>query len=115
MRSMHAAAAVLIAAGVLFQPLVTAPMAAADPVDDQIDSRIDDVFTKAVRNEGLRITAKDAIDLAHSTCDVLARGGDVDAALRHIRNATEWKSGDDISKLASLAVQAYCPTENPNS
>jgi hypothetical protein len=110
MRRTHAAAAVLLAAGAALASFTTAP-AQAEPTDAQID----DVFTKAVRDKGLRITAKEAITLAHSTCDVLARGGDVESALRHIQNATEWKKVDDISTFGSLAVQGYCPGLNPNA
>lgn len=111
MRSMHAAAAVLVAAGAALASLTTIAPASAEPSDAQVD----DVFTKAVRDKGLRITAKDAIDLAHSTCDVLARGGDVEAALHHVKNATEWTKIDDITTFGSLAVQGYCPGLNPNA
>lgn len=77
------------------------------------DEQRDEVFTKAVRDAGLRITAKKAISIGHSTCDVLARTGSTEDALRHVLGATEWKNVDDVTTLGKLSVQAYCPTAVP--
>ena len=89
---------------------VVAIPATAVPSDDQVDP----VFVKAVRDKGIRIKSdKFAIDLAHSTCDVLARGGSVEDALRHVVNATQWKDMKDVSAFGSLSVQGYCPGSTP--
>ena len=111
MRSKNIAAAVVVALGVgtgLASAL--AVPAQADPQDQQIDP----VFLKAVRDKGLRIKSDDfAVDLAHSTCDVLTRTGSIENALRHIQNATSWGSAKDISAFGGLAVQGYCPSAMP--
>ena len=107
MRFGHVAAAFLIAAGTAAS--LAAP-ASAEPADAQVDK----VFAKAIRDARLQIPSSEAIDLAQSTCNVLVNGGSVEAALRHIQTATEWKSVDDISTFGSLAVQGYCPQANPN-
>jgi len=86
--------------------------ASADPADPDAAQR-DEVFTKAVRDGGFRISADAAVDLGHSTCDLLKRTGSVQDALYHIKNATDWTKMDDITKFGGLAVQAYCPTAMP--
>ena len=53
-----------------------------------------------------------AIDLAHSTCDLLHRGGTVNDALLHVKNATSW-SVDQITAFAGVAVYAYCRDQTP--
>jgi hypothetical protein len=81
----------------------------ADPQDEQLDQ----AFLDAVRQKGVRITSdKTAIELAHSTCDLLHRGGTVNDALRHVKNATNW-SIDDITAFAGVAVYAYCRDQTP--
>lgn len=111
MRIKQAAAAVLVAAGAATAWAVPA-VADPDP-STQNDKQIDDMFISAVRDKRLPIKSKaDSIDLAHSTCNVLSREG-VDAALRHIQNATEWTEVDDLAAFGGLAVQAYCPGSAP--
>ena len=67
-----------------------------------------------MRDAGLRITPKEAISIAQSTCDVLKRTGSTEDALRHVLGATGWeKNTDDVTTLGSLSVQAYCPTAMP--
>jgi Protein of unknown function (DUF732) len=110
MRSKSIVATVVVAMGV-GTGLATAVAVPANAAPD--DAQIDPVFLKAVRDKGLRITADDAVDLAHSTCDVLNRTGSVENALRHIQNATSWGSTKDISTFGSLAVQGYCPSAMP--
>lgn len=87
--------------------------ASAEPNPNQ--EQIDQVFAKEVRERGFRISTGEAKDVAESTCDVLARGGTVEDALRHVQNATGWKSGKDVGALGSLAVQAYCPGAMPKA
>lgn len=109
MRSKNIVATVVVAMGV-GTVLATAVAVPANAAPD--DAQIDPVFLKAVRDKGLRIQSDDAVDLAHSTCDVLSRTGSVENALRHIQNATNWGS-KDISTFGSLAVQGYCPSAMP--
>jgi Protein of unknown function (DUF732) len=111
MRSKNIAAAIVVAMGIgTGLAAVVAVPAQADPDDQQIDP----VFLKALRDKGLRIKSDDfAVDLAHSTCDVLSRTGSIENALRHIQNATSWGSPKDISTFGSLAVQGYCPSAVP--
>src|SRR5688500_9715627 len=95
MRIKHVAAALLVAAGAAAGWAV--PAAAEPDPSTPNDQQIDDVFIKAVRDKRLPITSKaDAIDLAHSTCNVLNGGGSVNDALLHIRNATDWTKVDDL-------------------
>jgi hypothetical protein len=111
MRSKGIVATVVVAMGV-GTGLATAVAVPANAAPD--DAQIDPVFLKAVRDKGLRIKSDDfAVDLAHSTCDVLTRTGSVESVLRHIQNATSWGSAKDISTFGSLAVQGYCPSAMP--
>ena len=51
--------------------LATAVPAHADPTDDAKSEQIDEVFLKAVKDQGLKLKSDGfALDLAHSTCDV---------------------------------------------
>jgi hypothetical protein len=112
MRSKHVAAALLVAAGAATAWAVPA-VAEPGPGTDN-DKQIDELFIDAVRDKRLPIKSKaDAIDLAHSTCDVLGRGGSVETALLHVKNGTEWTKVDDLTTFGSLAVQAYCPGSAP--
>jgi hypothetical protein len=114
MRSKDIAAALLIAAGTLVPAVAVAVPAHADPIDDQRAQQIDQAFLAAVKDQGLRLKSDAfAIDLAHSTCDVLTRTGSVESALRHIQNATDWSNSKNIGSFGSLAVQGYCPTSMP--
>jgi hypothetical protein len=73
----------------------------------------DQAFLDAIREKGVRPTSnQSAIDLAHSTCDLLHRGASANDALRHIKNATDW-SLDDITAFAGVAVYAYCRDQTP--
>jgi hypothetical protein len=110
MRSKNIVAAVAVAMclGTGLATTVAVP-AHADPQDEQLDQ----AFLDAVRQKGVRITSdKTAIELAHSTCDLLHRGGTVNDALRHVKNATNW-SIDDITAFAGVAVYAYCRDQTP--
>lgn len=88
--------------------------ATAEPADPNQEQR-DELFAKAVREKGLRISANEAMDIAQSTCDVLKRGKPVYQALEHVKNATGWTNEKDITALGQLGVQAYCPTALPAS
>lgn len=116
MRSKHVAAALLVAAGAATAwavPALAEPGPGPGPGTDN-DKQMDELFIDAVRDKRLPIKSKaDAIDLAHSTCDVLGRGGSVETALLHVKNGTEWTKVDDLTTFGSLAVQAYCPGSAP--
>ncbi|GAB7068152.1 DUF732 domain-containing protein [Mycobacterium hodleri] len=106
-------AALLVAAGATVA-VATAVPAHADPTDDARAQQIDQAFLKAVKGQGLKLKSDAfALDLAHSTCDVLTRTGSVENALRHIQNATDWSDSKKIGSFGSLAVQGYCPTSMP--
>jgi len=110
MGSKNIVAAVVVAMG-MGTGLATAVAipAHADPQDEQLDQ----AFLDAIREKGVRPTSnQSAIDLAHSTCDLLHRGASVNDALRHIKNATDW-SLDDITAFAGVAVYAYCRDQTP--
>jgi hypothetical protein len=113
MRSRNFVAAVVVAMGVA-TAMATAPAGAepqGDPVDQ--DEQLDQAFLNAIREKGVRVeTDRAAISLAHSTCDLLHRGGSVNDALRHVKNATDW-SMDDITAFAGVAVYAYCRDKTP--
>lgn len=69
-----------------------------------------------MKEHGLRLESNAfALDLPHSTCDVLTRTGSVDNALRHIKNATGRTSAKDIRNFGSLSVEGYCPTSMPKT
>jgi hypothetical protein len=53
-----------------------------------------------------------ALELAHATCDLLNRGGSVDAALHNVKTKTKW-SDDDTVSFAGLAAYAYCRDKLP--
>ena len=112
MRSKNFGAALLaVAASVV---MATAVPAHADPTDDARSEQIDQAFLKAVKDQGLKLKSDGfAVDLAHSTCDVLTRTGSVENALRHVQNATDWADSKKIGSFGSLAVQGYCPTSMP--
>lgn len=106
---------VLAAAAVAVGATAFAPPVAAEPGADPTREQRDELFAKAVRDKGLRISAGEAMDIAQSTCDVLKRGQPVYQALQHVKNATGWTSEKDITALGQLSVQAYCPTALPAS
>jgi len=94
--------------------VATAVPAHADPTDDARSEQVDQAFLKAVKDQGLKLKSDGfALDLAHSTCDVLTRTGSIENALRHIQNATDWSDSKKIGSFGSLAVQGYCPTSMP--
>ena len=113
MRSKSYAAALLVATATSLALTMAAP-AQADPAADQRAEQVDQTFLKAVKDQGIPVKSDAfAIDLAHSTCDVLTRTGSVENALRHIKNATDWTESKSIGGFGSLAVQGYCPKSMP--
>ena len=107
----HVFGAVLVTAG--FATGMAAPAAAEPSPGDLNNEQIDQIFAKAVSDKGFRISEKRAIEIAHSTCDTLGRGGSVSDALRHLKNETGWEKPQDLTTFGGLVVQAYCPTSAP--
>jgi hypothetical protein len=103
MRKKHLLAAVAIAIG------AATGLAAPASADDQIDQ----AFLKALKDKGVTVkTDQMALDLAHSTCDLLNNGGTVNEALNMLTKKTKWsiqKSAD----FGGLAVYAYCRDKLP--
>jgi hypothetical protein len=111
MRSRNFAAGLLVAVGTA---TALASPALADPTEDPATQQLDQTFLKAVSDQGLKMKSDAfAIDLAHSTCDVLTRTSSVENALRHVQNATDWTDPKKIGAFGSLSVQAYCPKSMP--
>jgi uncharacterized protein DUF732 len=111
MRSKNVVAAVVVAMGVgVGLGTAVAIPAHADPSDAQLDK----AFLDAIQKKGVPVKSnQDALDLAHSTCDLLSRGGSVTDALMHIKNVTDHWSNDQITAFGGVAVQAYCPNNAP--
>jgi hypothetical protein len=110
MRSKNIVAAV-VAMGIAMGmgTTVVAIPAHADSQEEQLDQ----AFLDALQQKGVRVKSRQtAIDLAHSTCDLLHRGGTVNDALLHVKNATSW-SVDQITAFAGVAVYAYCRDKTP--
>ena len=103
----------LMAAAIVAVGTTTALAAPAFAEPDATGSKVDQSFTKAIANSGLSIAPKDAIALAHSTCDLVARGGTVNDALQHLKSATGWTSIEDFKTFGGLAARAYCPNAIP--
>src|SRR4051812_336299 len=109
MRSKNIVAAVVVAMAIGTGLTTVAVPAHADSQDEQLDQ----AFLNAIREKGVRVeTDRSAIALAHSTCDLLHRGGTVNEALLHVKNATKW-SVDDVTAFAGVAVYAYCRDKTP--
>jgi hypothetical protein len=111
MRAKNILAAVVVAMAVVtgLSTAVALP-ANADPTDEQLDK----VFLDAIHKKGVPVKdGQDAIDLAHSTCDLLNRGGSVTDALKHIKNAQSKWTADQITAFGGVAVQAYCRDRAP--
>ena len=103
MRKEHLLAAVAIAIG------ISTTLAAPASADDQID----EAFLKALKDNGVAVTTDEmALNLAHSTCDLLNNGGSVNDALSMLRKKTKW-SMQKSADFGGLAVYAYCKDKLP--
>jgi Protein of unknown function (DUF732) len=103
MRKGHLLAAVAIAVGTA--------MAAAAPAS--ADDQLDQAFLKGLRDKGITVKSDQwALDLAHSTCDVLNNGGNVNEALNMITKKTKW-SVQKSTDFGAVAVYAYCRSKLP--
>jgi Protein of unknown function (DUF732) len=103
MRKKHLLAAIAVAVG------TATALAAPASADEQIDQ----AFLKVLKDKGITVKSDEfALDLAHSTCDLLNNGGSVNEALNMLTKKTKWsiqKSAD----FGGLAVYAYCKDKLP--
>jgi hypothetical protein len=115
MRSRNVVAALVLAMGVgTGLGTAVAIPSHADPSDAPSDAQLDKAFLDAIHKKGVPVKSnQDALDLAHSTCDLLNKGGSVTDALTHIKNATGNWSNDEITAFGGVAVQAYCRDKVP--
>lgn len=111
MRSKNKMAAVALTCASLM--LGVAAPAYADPIVVS-GSQTDQAFLQFLKDKGLTLkTDATAIDLAHSTCDVLSKTGSVQKALEHVKDATKWTDINKIGNFGGASVQAYCPKAMP--
>jgi hypothetical protein len=103
MRKKHLLAAVAVAIG------TATALAAPASADDQLDQ----AFLKGIKDKGIAVKSDEfALDLAHSTCDLLNNGGKVNDALNMIIKKTKW-STQKSADFGGLAVYAYCRDKLP--
>ena len=103
MRKTHLLAAVVIA-------FATATAQAAPA---SADGQLDQQFLKALQDKGVTVQSDQwALDLAHSTCDLLNNGGTLNDALKMLVKKTNW-SVQKATNFGGLAVYAYCKDKLP--
>jgi hypothetical protein len=103
MRTRRLWAAVVVAVG------TATALATPAHADDQLDQ----AFLQALKDKGIAVQSDAfALDLAHSTCDLLNGGGTVDAALHQIKTTTKWPDQKSVN-FGGLAVYAYCRDRLP--
>jgi hypothetical protein len=103
MRKGHLLAAAVIAIG------TATALAAPASADDQLDQ----AFLNGLKDHGIAVKSDQwALDLAHSTCDVLNNGGTVNDALNMLTKKTKW-SVKKSTDFGGLAVYAYCKDKLP--
>jgi hypothetical protein len=103
MRKTHLLAAVVIALDT----------ATALPAPASADDQLDQQFLEALQQRGVAVKSDQwAIDLAHSTCDLLNKGGTVNDALKMLTSKTKW-SVKKSTDFGGLAVYAYCKDKLP--
>jgi hypothetical protein len=103
MRKAHLLAAIAVAVG-------TATALAAPAFADE---QLDQAFLKGLKDKGITVKSDEfALNLAHSTCDVLNNGGSVNDALNLITKKSKW-SVQKATDFGGLAVYAYCRDKLP--
>jgi hypothetical protein len=103
MRKAHLLAAIAVAVG------TATALAAPASADDQLDQ----AFLKGLKDKGITVKSDEfALNLAHSTCDVLNNGGSVNDALNLITKKSKW-SVQKATDFGGLAVYAYCRDKLP--
>jgi len=103
MRKKHLLAAIAVAVG------TATALAAPASADDQLDQ----AFLKGLQQKGISVKSDQyALDLAHSTCDLLNNGGTVNDALNMITKKTKW-STQKSADFGGIAVYAFCRDKIP--
>ena len=103
MSKRHLFAAVVVTIG------TATALAAPASADDQLDQ----AFLKGLQQKGISVKSDQwALDLAHSTCDLLNNGGNVNDALTMLTKKTKW-STQKSADFGGLAVYAYCRDKLP--
>jgi hypothetical protein len=104
MRTGHLLAAIVIAIGM--GTAVAAPASA--------DAQLDQMFLNALKNKGVPDKSdRWALDLAHSTCDLLNKGGTLKDGLKMLTTQTGW-SVQTSADFGGLALYAYCKDKLPS-
>ena len=103
MRKGHLLAVIAVAVG------TATALAAPASADEQLDQ----AFLNGLQQQGVSVKSPEmALDLAHSTCDVLENGGSVKDALSMLTRKTKW-SVKKATDFGGLAVYAYCKDKLP--
>ena len=103
MRKKHLLATIAVAVG------TATALAAPAAADDQLDQ----AFLKGLQQKGISVKSDQyALDLAHSTCDLLNNGGTVNDALNMITKKTKW-STQKSADFGGIAVYAFCRDKIP--
>jgi hypothetical protein len=103
MRKGHLLAAIAVAVG------TATALAAPASADEQLDQ----AFLNGLQQRGITVKSDEyALDLAHSTCDLLNHGGSVNDALNMITKKTKW-SVQKSADFGGIAVYAYCRDKVP--
>lgn len=71
------------------------------------DSANDEQFLQALKGKGISMGDNKALSLAHTTCSGLKSGGTINAALKHVAQATGLNTADSTT-FASYAIFVYC-------
>jgi hypothetical protein len=96
-------------AGTVLAVCAATAVAAPASANDQIDQ----AFLQALKDKGIAVPSDTfALDLAHSTCDLLNGGSSVQQALYQIKNKTKWSDQKSVD-FGGLAVYAYCRDKLP--
>jgi hypothetical protein len=104
MRTRHLLAVVTIAIS------TATALAAPASADDQTDQ----AFLSGLKQKGISVPSDGfALDLAHSTCDVLTHSN-AGAALQMIIKKTKWTQQQAVT-FGGFAAYAYCPGAIPGA
>jgi Protein of unknown function (DUF732) len=106
MRTERLLAAVVVAVG--------AATCLAAPAVAQTQEQINQAFLQEARNRGVPIkNDAQALELAHSICNLLNEGGSTNDALQLIQDEEKKWSEDDVLSFGGLAVYAFCKEHLP--
>lgn len=100
-------AAVAMALGVAAPALADTGSNSGSSSSGGAGATTDQQFLQALKTKGIHMTDSAALSLAHSTCAGLAQGGDINAALMHVKSSASL-SDNDAMTFGGYAVYAYC-------